>query len=221
MSECALCHEVICLHGIYGVYAGDKHCHLCKEVNPELYCLPLYEGAVDWNEKTYFSVCKSCYTRESDKEEKGKRHMAPKVAIGPRVEQKTKAFYDATFSSMNSGAEYVLEMIPALFRSILSNEVKGKFEKEELLMILDLFKDISLKPDFAGYHLPALAKAAIALDASDIKWDVDSVGFMEKLKSMSVGQIAMLELWTFQFFAQLQEEEPSKRTLETWVNQLL
>ena len=62
--------------------------------------------------------------------------------------------------------------------------------------MLDVMNGTMLTPGLAGQHLLANVADGIELDRLDEKWKVDKGGIIPKLKSLSYGQMAILEVWT-------------------------
>jgi len=73
--DCALCGKPVCLHGRQRVIqlAGSKvsvsKCHHCGAggINgaPDVFCLPTYEGRVDFSSDVYSTVCPDCHDRHT------------------------------------------------------------------------------------------------------------------------------------------------------------
>lgn len=63
MDDCAVCGKEICFHGVLTVINNKPTCNLCGKHKwlGEVFNLPMYEGAVNWDSLVYFAVCDECY----------------------------------------------------------------------------------------------------------------------------------------------------------------
>jgi len=139
--------------------------------------------------------------------------------VGPKISQKSFDFYGANFATVNAGTAYTLESFPALYRHTLLTELKGKFSRAELPLMLDVCNGLSLNPGLAGQHILADASDGIALDGLAQKWDVDGAAFIARLRALSIFQAHCLEVWCRAFWEQ--SGTPVSVSIERWVEQLL
>jgi hypothetical protein len=139
--------------------------------------------------------------------------------VGPKITAKSFDFYAATFATTNAGTAYTLESFPALYRHTLIRELRGKFERQELLLMLDVCNGLVLTPGMAGQHLPADVSDGIALDNLAHKWDIDGAAFIAKLRALSIFQLHCLEVWCRAFWEQSGND--GAVGIERWVEQLL
>lgn len=69
--RCAICEKELCGHGIVHVHGfaldSMNECIFCGAVDfgrrPGQYCLPIYEGRVDFNSDVFGTVCQECHDR--------------------------------------------------------------------------------------------------------------------------------------------------------------
>jgi len=140
--------------------------------------------------------------------------------VGPKINQKTFDFYKSNFATVNAGATYTLESFPALYRHTLLRELRGKFERWELLLMIDALNGVMLTPGMAGQHLLADVSDGIALDGLAAKWsDASPDSFLARLQSLSIFQAHCLEVWCRAYWEQGGDEGAVE--IERWIEQLL
>lgn len=140
-----------------------------------------------------------------------------KQPIGPRITDKTRDFLSENFSSANTGAQYVLDSLPALYRAGL-RELKGRFSREELMLMIDVMNGTMLTPGICD-EVVADAEDGIALDGLAEKWEIDALAFLERLHSLTSFQVAVLTIWSNGFWYGGGDERP-ERDIEAYVRQL-
>ena len=136
--------------------------------------------------------------------------------ITPRINTATEKYLQQNFKTLNSGAEFVLEAVPAVARIYTGYELKGKFIAGELKLMLDVMNGMLLTGQLAGRHLPLSVQDGIALDGLDKKWEVDAEQLLEKLKNMSTAELFFLEIWIQGFW-----QQSDTVTLEEYIKELL
>lgn len=119
----------------------------------------------------------------------------------PRISDKSADFYRNKFESMNAGLEYVLDAFPALYRYTL-NDLKGRFYRGELMLMIDVCNGLWLTPKMAGQHMSAQVSDGIALDHLDEKWEIDGQDLNKKIARLTIYEAACLELWVQAFWKQ-------------------
>ena len=124
--------------------------------------------------------------------------MAPKNADS-KNRSETNEYYQQTFQTVDSGKAYVLEMFPVMFRNSLS-EIKEDFTEEELSLIVDVMSGLNLVPEMAGKYLLGNVMDRMAMYDLDLKWNVEKVHFLQKLKHLTIFQTACLEVWGNSFW---------------------
>jgi len=140
--------------------------------------------------------------------------------IGPNISEKSAEFYTRNFATVNAGATYTLESFPALYRHTLLRELRGKFERWELLLMIDALNGVMLTPGMAGQHLLADVSDGIALDGLAAKWsDASPDSFLARLQSLSIFQAHCLEVWCRAYWEQGGDEGAVE--IERWIEQLL
>ena len=123
----------------------------------------------------------------------------PKKQLGPRIGPQTEKWLEETFSARHPGAEYVLEMMPALYSRTLA-DLKGRFAQGELSLMIDVFNGTMLTSHIAGQHLTINCVDGMELDKLDEKWEVEKEKFIEKLKELTIFEAACLEIWANGFW---------------------
>ena len=137
-------------------------------------------------------------------------------AISPKINDSSAEFYPSVFSNLHSGAAYVLDSFPRLYQRTL-HEMRGKFMKGELSLMIDVMNATMLTPQSAGYHLAANVADGIALDGLDAKWEIDGEALNKKLAELSVFDLACLEIWANGFWYRANRPNDD---FEAWVAQL-
>jgi hypothetical protein len=106
------------------------------------------------------------------------------------------------FEAAEAGARYVLNAFPTLLKTTISNDLKGKFEEREIKLLIDVTNATMLTYDRVGQHLLANVEEGITLDKLDQKWEIHGGLLVDKLRIMTVTQLAMLEIWICGFWNQ-------------------
>lgn len=58
--NCRICDVGLCLHGMTLIKGNTVTCLRCNMSPPESYCLPFYEGKVNFESHVSSPVCKAC-----------------------------------------------------------------------------------------------------------------------------------------------------------------
>ena len=127
-----------------------------------------------------------------------------KKALTPRITETSEKFYEENFSSLTSGATYVLELFPRLHQYIVSG-LRRVFTTAELKLMVDAFNTLALTPGLAGQHVLAEIEDAIYVEKLDEKWGVDVDSFLPKLRSLDRTHAACLEIHLKGFWAQFSQ----------------
>ena len=122
-----------------------------------------------------------------------------KKKISPRVEDQSREFLSSNFSTLNAGAEYVLDGFPMLFNRAL-HEMKGHFSDGELSFLVEAFKETKLSPQLAGQQLKIFCNDAVMFRKLDDKWKISGDVFLNKIEDITSFQIACLEIWAKKFW---------------------
>jgi hypothetical protein len=139
-------------------------------------------------------------------------------STAPRIGDKSAEFYPGLFQSLNWGLEYTLDAFPALYRRTL-HDLKGKFSRGELCLMIDVFNATALTPQLAGQQIGANVADGIELDHLDEKWEIDGDALNAKIDALTIFEASCLEIWANGFWYRSNPEEPLD--IETWVKQLL
>ena len=142
-------------------------------------------------------------------------------AISPKISDVAAEFYPSVFSTLHSGATYTLESFPRLYQRTLHN-LKGRFERNELMLMVDVMNATALTPGMAGHTLLGNVPDGISLDGLDEKWEIDGPALNEKMSTLHPFDAACLEIWANGFwYREKAEGISSGKELEAWVAQLI
>ena len=122
-----------------------------------------------------------------------------KKKISPRIEDQSREFLSTNFSTLNAGAEYVLDGIPMLYNRAL-HEIRGHFSDAELSFLVEAFKETKLSPQLAGQQLKIYCDDAMMFRKLHEKWNIKSNIFLKKIEDITSFQIACLEIWAKKFW---------------------
>lgn len=117
----------------------------------------------------------------------------------PRINDLSAEFLPTIFSTLNNGCESIIDSFPNLFRRTLA-ELKGKFAKNELQLLIDIHNGHFVTPAFVGQALLAQCEDAINLDRVDRKRQVDRTVLINKIIKLTTYQAAVLEFWATGFW---------------------
>lgn len=139
-----------------------------------------------------------------------------KSVVAPRIPDGTKQWYGENFQTTNTGVVFILESFPELYkRAIL--ELKGRFSKEELYLILDVYDDTTL---ISGMPmLQAQVHDGIFLNGLDHKREVDQKEMTRKIESLTSFQSVVLEVWARKYWLKSEGKRP--RELEKYAESLI
>lgn len=138
--------------------------------------------------------------------------------IGPAISEATEKFLKENFGNLNSGAVYTLDSWPGLYARTL-HDLKGKFSRGELILILDVFNGLWLNPELAGQHIQPQVEDGIDLNGLDAKWQVDKETILNKLRDLRIFSLACLEIWARAAWKNGEAEKEGG--FERWVKRLL
>lgn len=119
----------------------------------------------------------------------------------PRILDKSTDFYKLTFETLNAGLEFILDSFPRLYRQTIF-DLRGKFTRGELMLLIDVNNGTMLSPDTIGWSAAANAVDGIKLDRLDKKWNINGKAFVAKLQTLTIFELACLELWVQTFWNQ-------------------
>jgi hypothetical protein len=122
-----------------------------------------------------------------------------KKKISPRIEDQSREFLSTNFSTLNAGAEYVLDGFPMLYNRAL-HEIKGHFSDEELSFLVEALKETKLSPQLAGQQFKIFCDDAMTFRNLDDKWQIKRNVFLKKIEDITSFQMACLEIWAKKFW---------------------
>jgi len=148
--------------------------------------------------------------------------MTEKKKTAPRINESTATFIQNQFKTLNSGLEYVADAFPVLYKRAMS-EIKGKFTRSQLSLVIDVFNATALTPSIAGQHLAISVSDGIALDGLDSKWGIDADELNNQIAGLTHFQAACLEIWAngFWYGNGSPVDGDGNLDLDTHVNELL
>lgn len=120
--------------------------------------------------------------------------------LAPRIATKSADWYKQNFTTLNAGAEYTLESIPQIYRLTMAYELKGRFSRGELMLMIDVNNGLILTSGIAGQHMQAQVSDGIALDRLDEKWEIDGDLLNQKVAGLTIFQCFCLEIWIAAFW---------------------
>lgn len=119
--------------------------------------------------------------------------------VTPRVSEIIEEWLQANFATKTSGAEYIIDAFHALYRRTLA-DLKGKFTHDELMLVIDVFNSTALTGALAGQQLDIQVEDGLDLDGLDKKWNISKSGMIDKIKTLTLFEIACLEIWANGFW---------------------
>ena len=141
-----------------------------------------------------------------------------KQGISLRISDKARECLADNFSGPNTGANYVLDSFPTLYRATL-RELKGRFTRSELMLLVDCMDATMLTPGLCD-DVASNAVDAMALDALDEKWEVDREALVARLTALTAFQVAVLNIWTNAVWYGGGDERP-ERSLDEYIKPLI
>ncbi|MFA5445269.1 MAG: hypothetical protein WC262_09905 [Bacteroidales bacterium] len=140
--------------------------------------------------------------------------------ISPRVEENAHAILKEVFGTSNAGAEFVLNSWPALYKRTI-HDLKGRFDFDELMLMVDAMNGKMLTPGIAGQHIDANVVDGIDLDRLDEKWGIDGTRLKEKVGALSIFDRACLEWWIQGFWTNHDSWENQREGAEKYAATLI
>lgn len=127
---------------------------------------------------------------------------AEKKAIAPRIQEATAEWIERMFPSLNAGATMILDAFPHLILSSL-DEIKGKFSRGELMMMIDVLNGhgtvicFGSAPLLGGYlHLSIFDSFRLYPGMYEEKWHIENKDdYLSRIASLTRAQLASLEIW--------------------------
>ncbi|BBO86742.1 hypothetical protein DSCO28_73080 (plasmid) [Desulfosarcina ovata subsp. sediminis] len=121
-----------------------------------------------------------------------------KVNVGPKISIESADWLSEKFGTRNAGAAFAIEIFPSIFESTIG-ELRGRFEKAELGMILDV-ENNDLKEFLKGSPSPEIKNSVFQAfnlypGVYEKRWKVDGKTLNKKLSSLSLFQEFCLKLW--------------------------
>ncbi len=155
--------------------------------------------------------------------------MEPKkdkiVAIAPKIMSDASDWLQQFFPTLNAGATFVLNAFPSFYQYSL-NEMRGRFSRGELGMILDVLNghdmvlsSYQISPSLIGHHLVLEIADSFRIypGSYEKQWEIDDPrGFIERLKSLTMFQKICIELWAAAFW-----HNPETTVLDEHIRPLL
>jgi len=143
-----------------------------------------------------------------------------RTSTAPRIGDKSAEWYPSVFSSLNAGLEYAADAWPVLYRQTMFN-LKGRFTRGELMLIIDVFNSTALTSILAGQQIDIQVADGIALDELDKKWEIDGNALNRKIAELGMFEAACLEIWANGFWYGKTQVDADNSDVEAWAAQLL
>ncbi len=134
--------------------------------------------------------------------------------IGPIISDGAEKWLRESFETLNAGAVYCLDSMPGLYSRTL-HDLRGKFSRGELMLLLDVMNATILMSGLAGQHIRANVADGIDLDGLTDKWGIEGAALNAKLAALPIFAIACLEIWTQAFW-----QQKDHSNIEEWAGRL-
>lgn len=125
----------------------------------------------------------------------------------PRLSETNAQFYLDHHPTLNAGLEYWIEAIPSLWTRTLY-ELRGHFTIEELILLIDEFKDSTVQAAMAGQTLNIRVINSLSIKS------VDKETLIAKIARLTIFEKAVLEIWAMAF-------NKTDKNLDEWILPLL
>jgi hypothetical protein len=134
------------------------------------------------------------------------------------ISNEQKKFYTNHFDTVDDGVYFSGDFLRTLYKVTLPELKKAGFTESELCLCIDVTNGTMLQGEFASEGLTLNVEDSIALDHTDVKWEIDREAFLKKLHSLSRAQNAVLSMWAKSFWVQNLRE--GDKDLEAYVAEL-
>jgi len=115
--------------------------------------------------------------------------------VCPRIPEYCHELLGRLWKTTNQGAEWLLASFPNLYERSLK-ELRGRFSKTELELLLDLADALVQMPEMAGHLLIFTLRDHMMLPSIKHNYPgVDTIALIDKLVALDVQQRAILEIW--------------------------
>jgi len=148
-----------------------------------------------------------------------------KMPVGVRIKPSSAKFYWDNFYNTTSGATFVLEFFPVIYRRTIA-ELKGRFDSFELRAILSMMKGAYISPKHLGRGFIERLEENMIL--KDVPHDIslsEAKETVTKFKGLTAMQYAVLELWANLFWdpdsPEPNDAEDEHRQMDGYVSELL
>jgi len=119
--------------------------------------------------------------------------------VTPRIPPQTVEWLGEVFKNPTKGSGYSIEAFRSLYVRAL-HDLRGRFDKGELSLMIDVFNGTMLTPQLAGQQLIIQCVDGMDLDGLDEKWNIDREAFTEKLNALTLTEATALEIWANGFW---------------------
>lgn len=149
-----------------------------------------------------------------------------KVSISPQIEKEAARWYEANFANRNAGAICALHIFPMLIETTIVRELRGVFEFNELMVILEIetgttdnivsaataqIPSVGLKDKFRDSDLRPIA----------IKWNVDAKSMLDRINTLTFCQELALRMWACVFWTWHQLSQEDNEFVRRYVSKML
>jgi hypothetical protein len=149
------------------------------------------------------------------------KKMQTKASLSPRLRKPVRDFYSSNFDTPTAGAEFALEAFRSIIRKMLAG-LEGKFTRDELGMLIDVFRDLILAFDPFGEHIIDDVMDAIRFEWLDNGKRRSGIDFVKKLETLSALQLGALAVWARAYWIQKARSDAGVSiTLDNYVTALM
>ena len=115
--------------------------------------------------------------------------------ITPRLSREAEIFLTDFFSSVNAGAEYCLNGLPAILSRFCYHSLRPNFSEEEIELMRNVYKDIPLSLPATATRLLSAIEECFFFSRLGDRPVVDIDNLLEKLTSLSAPDIFFIEIF--------------------------
>lgn len=149
------------------------------------------------------------------------KKMQSKASLSPRLRKPVRDFYSFNFDTPTAGAEFALEAFRSIIRKMLAG-LEGTFTRDELGMLIDVFRDLILAFDPFGEHIIDDIMDAIRFEWLDNGKRRSGMEFVKKLEALSTLQLGALGVWARAYWIQSSRDgDGNSITLDKYVTALM
>lgn len=139
--------------------------------------------------------------------------------VSPRITQGTQECLNIAFKTKQGGSELILNGFRSMYLNSLG-EIKGKFNSNELFLIINAMNDTILDGVSIGTYVKLNSIDSIRFDKTNQEYNVDAKQFKKKLKKLTHFQLCCLDIWASAIWVSSYHKE-QETDINEYVKQLL